>query len=130
MRTPPVTQGQPQNTPNVFYNNVVRHFDPSFAAHGRQLFGFAQRRFPNIGSTTLCMTGRVKSDIAGPPIYGCSNTGTQKMFNNTLAGGRQPCHLRPNNTHGQHLTVLNEHLIATSWTVRDAQGTEIPAMFR
>ena len=46
----------------------------------------------------------------------CTNTGGQFMFNNTLSGGQQPCHLSGSNTTGgRYLTVLNEHLINTPW---------------
>ena len=80
--------GQPQNTPNVFYNNVVRHFDPGFAAvSGQVTLWFCPESIPEYWFNNLMYDtgGSNFWDIAGPPIYGCSNAGTQKMFNNTLS---------------------------------------------
>lgn len=109
---------QPQGTPNVLYNNIFRHDDPSVTSN------------PDLW---LCPPGTVSEywfnnllydlagegwSVAGPAGYGagCSNAGGQYMFNNTLVDvASQPCSLNATNngTNGQYLTVSNEHLINT-----------------
>jgi hypothetical protein len=113
---------QPQSTPNVFYNNIVRHFDPNFLSQGQVNLWFCPNTIPEYWfNNTVYDTGGFNDGnfwaIAGSPTYAaCTNTGRQFMFNNTLSGGQQPCHLAGSNTTGgQYLTVLNEHLINTPW---------------
>ena len=114
--------GQPQNTPNVFYNNIVRHDDPSFGAGGQVHLWFCPEAVPEYWFNNLVYDVANENywDIAGPPTYGCPNTGGQFMFNNTLVDGNQPCNLGPNNTGGRYLTVYNEHLINSPY---DSSGT-------
>lgn len=104
---------QPQNTPNVFYNNIVRHDDPGFPANGQVHLWFCPESVPEYWFNNLIYDVGNENvwDYAGPSIYGCSNSGGQYMFNNTLVDVTQPCYV-PTVSHGGHyLTILNEHLI-------------------
>jgi hypothetical protein len=112
---------QPQNTPNVIYNNIFRHYDPTFGSSGQVNLWVCPNTIPeywfnNIAYDTGMSSGNFWA-IAGTLQYpGCTNTGRQYMFNNTFSGGYQPCHLSGSNpTGGQYLTVVNEHLIGTTW---------------
>jgi hypothetical protein len=107
--------GQPQNTPNVFYNNIVRHDDSSYVGSGQVHLWFCPETLPEYWFNNIVydVANTNVWDYAGPPIYGCSGTGGQFMFNNTLVGVEQPCHVQNVNHGGQFLTVLNEHLINT-----------------
>jgi hypothetical protein len=108
---------QPQNTPNVVYNNIFRHDAPGMAANPDLWLcpppAVAEYYFNNL---FYDLAGEFIS-IAGPGGYGanCSNAGGQFMFNNTLVDGTQPCSLNASNngTNGQYLTVQNQHLINT-----------------
>jgi hypothetical protein len=108
---------QPANTPNVVYNNIVRHSDSNVD------FWFCPTAIPEYWFNNLMYDTEGEGwAIAGPPGYsGCPNTGGQFMFNNTLVDGStggwtQPCHLTgSNNTGGAYLTVYNEHLINTPY---------------
>lgn len=113
---------QPANTPNVFYNNIVRHDDPSFGAGGQVHLWFCPETVPEywFNNVLYDIANENYWDVAGPPTYACSNTGGQFMFNNTLVDGNQPCNLGPNSTGGRYLTVQNENLINTPY---DSSGT-------
>jgi len=108
---------QPQNTPNVFYNNMFRHDDPSFGAGGQVHWWVCPEVVPEYYFNNILydIANENYIDMAGPPIYGCPNTGGQFMFNNTLVDGSQPCYLPNNTAGGTYLTVLNEHLINTPY---------------
>ena len=113
---------QPANTPNVFYNNIVRHDDPGFGAGGQVHLWFCPETVPEywFNNVVYDIANENYWDVAGPPTYGCPNTGGQFMFNNTLVDGNQPCNLGPNNTGGRYLSVYNEHLINSPY---DSSGT-------
>jgi len=110
-------QGQPSGTPNVYYNNIMRHFDPSMGLDGQVDLWLCPTATPEYWFNNLSYDLNPNADqgswdIAGPPTYtGCPNSGHQYMFNNTLVDTIQPCYLGPNNTGGQYLTIYNEHLI-------------------
>jgi hypothetical protein len=114
---------QPQNTPNVWYNNILRHSDPSWQGSGNPQWWFCPNTIPEYWFNNLQydIVANQNWDIAGAPTYSsCPNTGGQFMFNNTLVDVGQPCHLSGSNvTGGQFLTVLNEHLINSPY---DASG--------
>lgn len=112
--------GQPANTPNVFYNNIMRHLDPAFAPAGQVGWWFCPNNITDYWYNNLQYDTGGYGDgnmwaIAGTLQYGgCTGTGTQKMFNNTLSGTIQPCYESgSSNNQGGFLTVLNEHLINT-----------------
>jgi len=115
------------STPNVFYNNIFRHFDPSFG--NGELIWFCPNSTPeywfnNLIYDTVSSSEGQSWNVVGPPIYsGCTNTGGQYMFNNTLVDQTSiPCYLPSNNnTYGQYLTTLNNHLINTPW---DGSGSQ------
>jgi hypothetical protein len=118
-------------TANVFYNNIFRHFDPSF--DNGEVVWFCPNGTPEYWFNNLMydVVGNGEGqpwNIAGPPHYSCSNAGGQFMFNNTLVDVSQPCYLGPDNTtDGQYLTVLNEHLINTPWTTGSPQCSGGPS---
>lgn len=114
-------------TPNVYYNNIMRHFDPSFGLGGQVDLWFCPGPTPEYWFNNMMYdlnptAGQGSWDIAGPPTYAaCTNSGGQYMFNNTLVDTQQPCYEPVNNSsHGQYLNVFNEHLIATGY---DGSGT-------
>jgi hypothetical protein len=106
---------QPQNTANVFYNNIVRHDDASYAGTGQVHLWFCPETVPEywFNNVMYDVASGNDWDYAGPPIYTCSNTGGQYMFNNTLVDVQQPCSVSNVGHGGQYLTVLNELLINT-----------------
>jgi hypothetical protein len=108
---------QPANTPNVFYNNVIRHDDASYTGSGQVHLWFCPETVPEYWFNNLMYDVALGNDwdYAGPPIYGCQNTGGQFMFNNTLVDVQQPCYVANVGHGGQYLTVLNELLINTSF---------------
>lgn len=109
---------QPQNTPNVFYNNILRHATTAFSLGGNVKLWLCPGKIPEYWFNNILydLTAGNFWAVAGPPGYGCDNTGGQYMFNNTLVDGTQPCHLTGSNlTGGQYLHVFNEHLINTPW---------------
>jgi hypothetical protein len=108
---------EPTNTPNVFYNNIVRHDDSSYAGSGQVHLWFCPGSVPEYWFNNLMYDVALGNDwdYAGPPIYTCSNTGGQFMFNNTLVDVQQPCSVSNVNHGGQYLTVLDELLIDTSF---------------
>jgi hypothetical protein len=108
--------GIPQNTPNVVYNNIVRH------SNSNVMLWFCPDVVPEYWFNNLMYDSVGEGwSYAGPPTYGCPNTGGQYMFNNTfvdgnLGGWNQPCYMDGYVGHGgQYLTVYNEHLINTSF---------------
>ncbi|MDE3110072.1 MAG: hypothetical protein KGL02_09035, partial [Acidobacteriota bacterium] len=109
---------QPQNTPNVVYNNIVRHDDAGFNT-GNPRFWFCPESVPeywfNNLQYDLAKNATQNWDYAGPSGYSCSNAGGQYMFNNTIVGAAQPCYLPTISHGGQYLTVYDEHLIGTSF---------------
>lgn len=120
--------GQPQNTPNVYYNNQMRHFDPGFGRGGQVDLWFCPNTMPEYWFDNLTYdlnptANQGSWDIAGPPTYaGCPNSGGDFMFNNTLVDTVQPCYLGPNSTGGRYLTVENEHLINSPFDGSGAGG--------
>jgi hypothetical protein len=110
------------STPNVFYNNIMRHINSNFFSSGQVGWWFCPNTTPDYWFNNIVYDTGGYGDgnlwaIAGSIQYpNCTNTGTQKMFNNTLSGAVQPCHLGGSNpTGGQYLTVVNEHLINTPY---------------
>ena len=111
------------STPNVFYNNIMRHIASGFFSAGQVGWWFCPNGtaeefwFNNLAYDTGANGSGNFWAVAGAPTYsGCTNAATQKMFNNTLSGALQPCHLSGSNkTGGQYLTVVNEHLMNTVW---------------
>jgi hypothetical protein len=110
-------EGQPQNTPNVYYNNLMRHFDPSMGNNGQVDLWFCPTAIPEYWFNNLMYdlnptADQGSWDYAGPSIYpACPNTGGQYMFNNTLVDTVQPCYVSTVSHGGQYLTIANEHLI-------------------
>ena len=106
--------GQPQNTPNVFYNNIVRHSESDVGVW------FCPNTMPEYWFNNLFYDVRGEGlSVAGPSQYpGCTHTGGQWMFNNTFVDLGQPlvCHgTGSDTTGGIYLTALNNHLINTTW---------------
>ncbi|MGC2639246.1 MAG: hypothetical protein WA294_18825 [Acidobacteriaceae bacterium] len=117
-------QSPATSTPNVVYNNVVRHFDPSFG--NGEVFWFcpnynAEYWFNNLMYDVLVPGSGQPWAIAGTQQYGdCvgggpagqTGIGGQFMFNNTLVDLSQTCKTSGSNlSGGAYLTVYNEHLI-------------------
>ena len=104
---------QPQKTPNVFYNNILRHATTAFSQAGQVTLWFCPESVPEywFNNVMYDLGNSNYWDIAGPPIYGCTNSGGQYMFNNTLVDGRQPCYDSNVTNGGAYLYVSNEHLI-------------------
>jgi hypothetical protein len=119
---------QPQNTPNVFYNNIARHASTAFSVAGNVKLWFCPTGIPEywFNNVEYDLGGPANFwAIAGPPGYTCTNAGGQFMFNNTLVDGQQPCHLTgTNQTGGKYLSVFNEHLINTPWDGLGCQGRQ------
>lgn len=117
---------QPQNTPNVVYNNIVRH------SSSNVMLWFCPNTISEYWFNNLIYDSQGEGwSIAGPPTYGCSNSGGQFMFNNTLVDGTtggwsQPCADPGQNTGGRYLTVFNEHLINTAWEPSGCAGYQGP----
>jgi hypothetical protein len=107
---------QPQNTPNVFYDNIIRHDDPSYLGSGQVHLWFCPENVPEYWFNNLLydLSNDNVWDYAGPPIYTCSGSGGQYMFNNTLVDVTQPCYVSNVNHGGQYLTVFDEQLINTT----------------
>ena len=136
------------STPNVFYNNIMRHINSNFFSGGQVGWWFCPNTTPEYWFNNIVYdtgghgVGNLWA-VAGTIQYsGCTNTGKQYMFNNTLSGAIQVCHLSGSNpTGGQYLYVYNEHLLNTpydgtgcnggagdasnvsmTWAVGDSQG--------
>ena len=93
---------QPQNTPNVVYNNIVRHSNSNVD------LWFCPDVTPEYWFNNLMYDTKGEGwSYAGPPIYDCPNTGGQYMFNNTLVDvANQPCSMGGYVGHGgQYFTV-------------------------
>jgi len=106
----------PQNTPNVVYNNIVRH------SNSNVMLWFCPNTIPEYWFNNLIYDSAGEGwSIAGPPMYAsCPNTGGQFMFNNTFVDGNsggwtQPCYNSYITLGGQYLTVYNEHLVNTKF---------------
>ena len=106
---------QPQNMPNVFYNNIVRHVSTQFTSDGQVNLWFCPESVPEYWFNNIIYDAGNGNfwDYAGPTIYSCPNTGHQYMFNNTLTDGSQPCHVSNVSHGGEYLVVYNQHLINT-----------------
>jgi hypothetical protein len=106
---------QPQNTPNVVYNNILRHDDSSYVGSGQVHFWFCPENIAEYWFNNIIydVANANVWDYAGPSIYGCTNTGGQYMFNNTLVDVTQPCYVSNVSHGGEYLTVSNEQLIDT-----------------
>jgi hypothetical protein len=117
-------QSPATNTPNVVYNNVMRHFDPSFA--GGEDFWFC----PN--SSSEYWFNNLQYDISGQPwamagttqYPDCTNTGGQFLFNNTFVDtGAITCHGSGSNVSGgRYFTAYNNHLIGTTFDSAGCTG--------
>lgn len=114
---------QPSGTPNVFYNNIIRHSSSNVD------LWFCPTQIPEYWFNNLMYDTQGEGwSYAGPPTYSCSNTGGQFMFNNTLVDGNsggwtQPCSIGSYVTQGgQYLTVYNEHLINTGFDSVGSSG--------
>jgi hypothetical protein len=105
------------STANVFYNNMLRHDDSSYVGSGQVHWWFCPESAPEYWFNNLQYDVALTNnwDYAGPPIYGCTNTGGQYMFNNILVDIQQPCYVSNVNHGGQYLTVLNEQLVNTGY---------------
>lgn len=117
------------STPNVFYNNTMRHINSNFFSSGQVGWWFCPNTTPEYWFNNLAYDTGGYNDgnvwaIAGTTQYpDCTNTGTQKMFNNTFSGTIQPCHLSGSNpTGGRYLYVYNEHLLNTPYDGTGCQG--------
>jgi len=107
-------------SPNVFYNNIIRHNDPS--QNGGVDVWFCPNTTPEYWFNNILYdlgpnTTSNVWDIAGPPGYSCSNTGGQYMFNNTFVDVNHPCGIPANSANGHFLVIYNEHLIGGSWSM-------------
>jgi len=106
--------GQPQNTPNVFYNNIVRHSESDVG------IWFCPNTIPEYWYNNLIYDVNGEGfSVAGPGQYpSCTHTGGQWMFNNTVVdlGQALVCHgTGSDTTGGVYLTSLNNLLINTPW---------------
>ena len=113
------------STPNVFYNNTMRHINSNFFSSGQVGWWFCPTTAPEYWFNNLVYDTGGQGDgnlwaYAGPPIYSCSNTGGQYMFNNTLVDAFQPCNGSTYQNGGLYLTVFNEHLINTPFATGGA----------
>lgn len=108
------------STANVFYNNIMRHLFPSWSSGGEVGLWFCPNTTPeywfnNIQYDMVASNGIMWS-VVGPPTYGgCSNSGTQKFFNNTILDSRVDCAGTNNNTNGQYMTMANNHMIGSGF---------------
>lgn len=113
---------QPQNSPNVFYNNIVRHTTTAFSASGHVTLWFCPNNMPEYWFNNIVYDVGNSNywDIAGPdayaaPPFSCTNAGGQYMFNNILVDGTAPCGIPPNTTGGKYLHSFNNLLINSPW---------------
>jgi hypothetical protein len=108
---------QPSGTPNVFYNNILRHFTTAFSTGGQVTLWFT----PNSSVDEYWFNNLIYDvgnsnywDVCQAPAPSCPST-TMKhvyMFNNTLVDGTQPCASGAGYNFA-NLFVYNEHLINT-----------------
>lgn len=117
------------STPNVFYNNIMRHINSNFFSSGQVGWWFCPNTTADYWFNNLAYDTGGHGDgnlwaIAGTTQYpSCTNTGKQYMFNNTLSGAIQPCHLSGSNpTGGQYLYVYDEHLLNTPYDGTGCNG--------
>lgn len=115
------------STPNVFYNNVMRHINSNFFSSGQVGWWFCPNTTPEYWFNNLVYDTGGHGDgnlwaYAGPPAYSCSNSGGQYMFNNTLVDALQPCNNTSDSNGGKYLTVYNEHLVNTPYASGGAQA--------
>jgi hypothetical protein len=111
-------------TPNVFYNNIVRHNDPSFTG-GAPVWWFCPNSTPEYDFNNLMYDtlGEGGFNYAGTVQYsGCTWTGGIYNFNNTFldgtaSGWQVQCGLAGSAAAGQvpYLHMYNNHLIATAF---------------
>lgn len=106
-------------TANVFYNNILRHDDPGLVGSGQVHFWFCPESAPEYWFNNLIYDVTPEGGngwaYAGPPVYACTNTGGQFMFNNTFVDFLIPCKPSTDSNGGRYLTVLNNHLINTGY---------------
>lgn len=108
-------------TANVFYNNVIRHFDPSFGSG--EVLWFCPNTTPEYWFNDLeyDVVGQVWA-VAGAPLYSdCTGTGGQFWFNSTFVdAGSLACHGSGSDTSGgAYRSIYNLHMINTTF---DASG--------
>ena len=97
---------QAQGTPNVFYNNIVRHATTNFSLAGQVKLWFGPP-----STVPEYWFNNLEYDVgtnAWNIDWSQGGTGnSQYMFNNTLVDATQPCK--------SSLVVYNAHLINTPW---------------
>jgi hypothetical protein len=112
---------------NVWYNNVMRHNDPSFASQGYVGQWFCPNTTPeywfNNIQYDMAQASGVMWSVVGPPTYGgCTNAGNQYSFNNTIVDSRMSCSNDNNNTNGQYLYIDNHHMINAGYVGTTCHG--------
>ncbi len=118
----------PQNTPNVFYNNIIRHATNAFSEGGLVTLWFCPTSNPEYWFNNLEYDVGNSNfwSIATAPTYTCASSGSgsyvQYMFNNTLADGTQPCNLNSAAGGGASLYIYNEHLINSPFNGTGCNG--------
>jgi hypothetical protein len=112
--------GQPQNTPNVWYNIVTRHSNSNVGEW------VCPNTIPEYWFNMVWYDTQSEGwSMAGSPAYpGCTGAGGQYMFNNTfvdtapmLCGGAGS-----NTTGGAYTTSYNNLLINTPWDKTGCTG--------
>lgn len=114
-------------TANVWYNNVMRHNDPSFSTEGYVGLWFCPNTTPEYWFNNITydfeQPSGVSWSVVGPPTYGgCTNTGGQFEFNNTVVDTKIDCAGTNDNTNGQYLTILNNHMINAAYSGATCSG--------
>ena len=114
-------QSPATSTPNVVYNNLMRHFDPSFGSG--EDFWFCPNTNPEYWFNNLQydISGQAWA-MAGTGQYSdCTNTGGQYLFNNDFVDTSSvTCHGSGSNVSGgAYFTAYNNQLIGTTF---DASG--------
>ena len=114
-------------TANVFYNNIARHFDPSWSTGGEVGWWFCPNTTPEYWFNNLqydmVASHGVMWSVVGPPTYGgCPNTGGQFEFNNTIVDSKIDCAGTNDNTGGQYMTMLNNHMINAGYSGTTCHG--------
>lgn len=116
-------------TANVFYNNIIRHFDPSFGTG--EVLWFCPNTTPEYWFNDLeyDVVGQPWA-IAGPTIYaGCPLTGGQFWFNSTFVDtDTLPCHgSGSDNSGGAYRSIYNLQMIGTSFDGSGCTGYGDPS---
>jgi hypothetical protein len=116
-------------TVNVFYNNVARHFDPSFGTG--EVFWFCPNSTPEYWFNDL------EYDVSGQPwaiagtlqYPGCTGTGGQYWFNSLyMVNNTLPCHgSGSDQTGGAYRTIYNLQMIGTSFDGSGCTGFSDPS---